>query len=132
MINSRIEKYIQPAYRFLSNNSENGSYVNTFKGYIASFGPTVLQAGLKQAVAFYLSSESEKEGKKKVLDGIRYCVESENTKNDLQDISKEELFKYFLSRCSSKEDEKLFKEEVLSAVTALKLSLRAFKINSDS
>ena len=129
MNNRRIEKMIVPAMEILKEKDtgilKNDKIPSKFNGYIASFGPSVVQAGMLQALAFYSREDGEGKERKKInaliqktLIKSEYLKESKN--NSLFDALKEKLN-------SSNSSERIYwKTLVLEASVACKLSMRTF------
>lgn len=129
MNNRRIEKMIVPAMEILKEKDagilKNDKIPSKFNGHIASFGPSVVQAGMLQTLAFYSREDGEgKERKKinaliwKILIKSRYLKESGN--KSLLDALKDKL-------SSPDSSERIYwKNLVLEASVACKLAMRTF------
>lgn len=116
----RIANYIPLALDALQEKIvKDGCYDNEYAGYIASFGPTVIQTGLLPATAFYSRKDSGTAGdRKKVGDAIIKVI----APNEYRETTL--LLDYILLH-----NNKETKEKILDAVIALKLSIRTFKKN---
>ena len=108
-----------------------------FKGYIASIGASIIQAGLLPTLAFYQKTTGKNADSWRVLDAvmrlinanqnnmtlIHYVIECCNPPNNNN------------SRCTYKDLDKeklsLIEEDIMDAIIALKLALRTFKIEND-
>jgi CRISPR-associated protein Cmr5 len=113
----RIEEYIPRALEALktANIVVNGAFNSEFGGYIAAFGPSVIQSGLLPTVAFYSCKDAcLAKDRQKIGVAILRIISQD---------SKESLLDYINNRTEET------KQEVLDAVIALKLALRTFKKN---
>ncbi len=131
---SRIEKLVPDAIvaageiMLKAKKDENGNVVidkngNTikyipkeFKGYISSFGASVIQSGLIPALAFFSNDEGAKEDRSKILDVIYQILEINSPPGN--------LLKYVVDNG----DNELLKEQIMDAATALKLAIRTYKL----
>lgn len=129
MNNRRIEKMIVPAMKILMEEDlgilKDGKILSKFNGYIASFGPSVVQAGILQTLAFYSREDGEGKERKKINALIRktlikseYLKESRN--NSLFDALKDKL------NSSDSSKRTYWKTLVLEASVACKLAMRTF------
>ena len=129
MNNRRIEKMIVPAMEILKEKDtgilKKDTIPSKFNGYIASFGPSVVQAGMLQTLAFYSRDDGEGKERKKINALIRKTlIESEYLKksknNSLLDALKDKL-------SSPDSSERIYwKTLVLEASVACKLAMRTF------
>ena len=115
----------------------HGIVQKEFKGYIASIGASVIQAGLLPTLAFYQNKSGKKADSWKVLDAILILLNASQPNMT--------LIKYVINHCKlvnqsnnqyslsnlDKEKLSLVEEDIMDAIIALKLSLRTFKIESD-
>jgi CRISPR-associated protein Cmr5 len=106
--------------------NEKGKIPNEYSGYIASFGASVIQAGLKPAIAFSeRKSSKSSEDRSKLMEAVCYIIMKQKGDNpDLVDDSKS-LLKYVLKYESA--GNTMIKDYVLDAATALKLAIRTFE-----
>jgi|JI6StandDraft_1071083.scaffolds.fasta_scaffold141466_2 CRISPR/Cas system CMR-associated protein Cmr5 small subunit len=96
---------------------DNGRVDSVFKGYIASFGPSLVANGLLPAVLIY---EKEEKEKGKVTQAIRYLLDSKETGKLSEYLQKENRYKnYQILR------------EVADYVIALKLALSMFTLEEN-
>lgn len=107
---------------------------SALKGYIPAMGASILQSGLLPAVAFYSNNSGKEDDSTKLLKAILLMLPDQDPKGSLID--------YILKRCRKdvniKDDwgaeqldaQKLNRltAEILTALTALKLAVRTFKI----
>lgn len=97
-----------------------------YNGYIASFGASVIQAGLKPAVAFNERSDSQSAKDKAILmKTLLYMVKKQNGEDFDADNPDEKLLSYVLEK--GDQDNRL-KRQILDSATALKLAIRTFKL----
>ncbi|MCS3901792.1 type III-B CRISPR module-associated protein Cmr5 [Methanococcus voltae] len=78
-------------------------------GYLASYGPAIIQSGLIPAVVFY-----EGKDEKKIVNDLILEVIGKTDDEDLLEYT-----------CNNEEESK---EKIMDAIIALKLALRTFKI----
>ena len=101
-------------------NGEKLGYIpKEFKGYISSFGASVIQSGLIPALAFFSNDEGAKEDRSKILDVIYNILKINSTSGN--------LLKYFVDEYTG--DKELMKEKIMDAATALKLAIRTYKLD---
>lgn len=119
MYNKNLEKLIPIALKVIENNKKNmskdGKIKSEFNGYFASYGPSVLMAGLKQTVMFYDDKEKKD---KKLVNSIIFNILKE-MKWDENILSLHDLV---LTH------NPLIKSRVLEVVTACKLAVRTFEM----
>lgn len=98
-----------------------------YNGYIASFGASVIQSGLKPAVAFNERSDSQSaKDKARLMNALLYMVKTQN-KEEIDDTAqKEKLLPYVLK--TPPDDLNHLKRQILDSATALKLAIRTFKL----
>jgi CRISPR-associated protein Cmr5 len=112
-----------------------------FKGYISSFGASVIQSGLMPTLAFYSDAKKAKGDRSMLIPALifilfqkkRFEVDVELEKTILEVANKEkelpkvihELFNWLL-KTNEQYPEKL-RKELMDASIALKLALRTFR-----
>jgi len=111
-----IDKLIPKAIKSLNSLVENGTIDKVYQGYLASFGPTVIQSGLLQTVMFYSADEK----KNKVIK-IMYKL----IKDDLN-ASQDSMKDFLIEEENYKKIST--KNKILEANIACKLSIRTFKL----
>lgn len=108
---------------------------SALKGYIPAMGASILQAGLLPTVAFYMNNSGKDADSRKLLNAIQRIITDKY--EDMPFIN------YILKRCQKDENttgnwgradldpQELTKvtREILTALTALKLAVRTFKID---
>jgi len=119
-MNRRVEKMIPKAIEavneFLASNNEVKSEYN---GYISSFGASIIQTGLKAAIAFNENTNSgSNEDKQALMQAILKLVKSNMGDN-------EKLLPYVISE---EEQGRSPQNEIMDAAIALKLAIRTFKL----
>jgi CRISPR-associated protein Cmr5 len=117
-------------------NKESGIVPNEYKGYIDTFGASIVQNGLIPAIIFFETSEG-KEGDSITSDpDKRGIYENRNKlmKAILHVILKNEtrkpgtLFQYVMEKKDTGMEEKQIRQKVVDAAAAIKLALRTFAI----
>ena len=97
-----------------------------YKGYVSSFGPSVIQSGLLPTIMFYENSKSAvKGGKKEILNILSGILKKTGKyKNMSNSLTLKELT---MDKIKNKAEYDDLVNDVLDAYTALKLSMRTFK-----
>jgi len=110
----RVEKYLSVAIESVEKYiAKDGKVAREFNGYISSFGASVIQSGIKPAVAFFENNNSNaKSARENVPKAILYII----AKKD------DSLLKYVLDN-----DNRNTRDKILDAASALKLAVRTFK-----
>ncbi len=97
-----------------------------YSGYIASFGASVIQAGLKPAVAFNERKADSAKEKHLLMKAILYILKKQTQASwEPNETDNERLLDYILNNQGS---EKLLKRRIMDATTALKLAIRTFRL----
>ena len=133
------EDWIGPAIKAIEDNSiaKNGEVPNEYKGYIDTFGASIVQNGLIPAVLFFEnkggSGDKEKENiyenRKKLLKAILYVLkEKDDSKSPGTSSTMYEYIKY---REGKGEDAKRIRQDIVDAAIAVKLALRTFKFKKN-
>jgi len=116
----RVELYIPLALEAIISTgiSVNGRVPREFNGYISSFGASIIQSGLKPAIAFFESKTSNaQEHREKVPEAILKII---------SDKKYNSLLKFVISNESSET-----KAKIMDAATALKLAIRTFEFSKE-
>ncbi len=139
---NKIEKLIpfalDSAKKFIETDSVQHSIPKQFKGYISSFGASIIQAGLLPTLAFYSDANKAKGDRSMLIPALIWILDkNKNLKPDesvitaLDIIVKDEkklpdqmniLFNWLL-----KQNSEMLRKELMDAAIALKLALRTFK-----
>jgi len=124
----RIENMIIKAMEILNQDRNeivnSGKIPSEYNGYIASFGPTVIQSGLVQTLTFYCRNDGKAKDRRKILNLIcNTLVNAEYLDNDeIEKVSK--LSAYVRSK---DETERIsLKSLILECAAACKLAMRTF------
>ena len=131
MNNRRIERMIVPAMKLLTEGDlgilKDGKIPSKFNGYIASFGPSVVQAGILQTLAFYSREDGEGKERKKINVFIQRIL-TDNSIKYLQLSDNKSLFEMLKDKLNSSDSsERIYwKTLVLEASVACKLAMRTF------
>lgn len=129
MNNKRIEKMIPKAMEILNNREvkivedrdSEKVIPSKFDGYIASYGPSIIQAGLLPTITFY--SAKERKDRNKINDLILFTLK----KSGLVSDSEERLDEMAKSNDSDSAKKTKTRNLILEAVTACKLAMKTFK-----
>jgi CRISPR-associated protein Cmr5 len=144
---NKIEKLLpsalEAAKKFITIDNEQLSVPKQFKGYISSFGASVIQSGLMPTLAFYSDAKKTKgnrsllipalifilfENKKDwVVDEVKdalVIVEADETMEKLKEVM-HCFFDWFLEQ--NKKSPEMLRKELMDASIALKLALRTFR-----
>ncbi len=106
-----------------------------FKGYIASMGASIIQAGLLATLAFYNSKGEKKADSWKLLNVVFKLIKP--SANFLMNTNGSFLIKYIIEHPDYKDTNKkqrfvgYIEEEIMDAIIAIKLALRTFKIEGN-
>ena len=103
---------------------DNNTISNVYKGYIASFGTSVVQAGLRQSVAFFSvkgAATQEEEGRLKIMNLICKVLRQAGK----IDVSVKTLGEYVND---AETDQSKAKGYILDAAVACKMAIRSYKI----
>ncbi len=125
---TRVESYFpnavrlaqKPEYKLLD---KQGAISSQYKGYISSFGTTILQCGLLPAVALFSKTDGRSEKDKlPLLEIIWELVKPEAKQGKMLDYLIE------LQESNRHTELQQMQARVLDAAIALKLAIRTFKI----
>lgn len=116
---NKIEQILPSAIRALESSGiiKNNRIPSQFKGYISSFGASVISSGLLPTIAFYSNQGAAEEGRHLLLEAI-HDVLAEHNKH----LASGNLKEYVLIQ----ENRGLAKREIFDACIALKLAIRTF------
>ena len=112
--------------------ANQGQVSTLFKGYISSFGASIVQAGLLPTVIFFENdSKTESEARKKVCQAIYLMIEREkDSQRAVSNLDDYQFHNYLLGKENGQERFK--NPQLLKKVTdyaiALKIALRTFKL----
>lgn len=118
VISIYIPKAMDAIDNFMLDSNRAGKVKKETKGYVASFGPSVIQSGLLPTVAFYSEQGEANANRSSVLDAIAHILNW-----DLSELAGNR--KRFLRYIQAHEPQDI-EEDVLNALVALKLSLRTY------
>ena len=134
------EDLIGPAIKAIEDQgiAENGKVVNEFKGYIDTFGASIVHNGLIPAVIFFESGSEDKEkpvsvdsekdkthtNRKKMLKAILSLIKKNE---EISEAKESSLYEYIKSREKNGEDIKGIRQDIVDSAIAVKLALRTFK-----
>lgn len=105
----------------------DGEYDKEFKGYISSFGASIIQSGLLAAVMFFENNSKSEANRALVIKAIAHIL------TNVHEGRRHEGYKYNLSSkfsdylINNQSDIKNITLDVSNAATCLKLALRMFK-----
>jgi len=133
---TRVDHFLPKAFNAIQIVSVNGKtffksrnpdvIVKEYKGYISSLGANIVQAGVKAAITFYEAEESGSNSDRRLVNAaIKYIIDPNQsigitTYNDC----------ILTSVLGANESQNQLKAmEILDAATALKLSLRTYKMD---
>lgn len=125
------DKIIEDAIEALRGSDiiKNGEYDSEYKGYISSFGASIIQSGLLPAVIFYENSSRSKSEKVKLIHAIVKVLKSQSgLYAELEFDESKKLNKAFSAFIIKHQAEKKqIEKDVDEAAVALKLAIRTFK-----
>jgi len=133
---------LDAAKKYITIDNEQLSVPKQFKGYISSFGASVIQSGLMPTLAFYSDAKKAKGDRSLLIPALidilienkSYAIdEGVNKALDILNKDKEKdmrplvhHFFYWLLKTNGDNPEKL-RKELMDASIALKLALRTFR-----
>lgn len=105
---------------------KNGEINKEYKGYIASFGASVIQSGLLAAVTFYSqnSENSQSKSDRPALMEVLFKMVKSIRKDEVTE--KSTLLEYVKDN-----ENNILRKQVLDAATAIKLVIRTYKISEN-
>jgi len=113
-VEALIPKALEVVAKEFEKELQNEGIPNVYNGYIAAFGASIIQSGLRPTIAIYENKNASSEGE-------RYRI----TKMIAQILGLEQdLLDYVVHT-----NERKAKEQIKAAAIALKLALRTFKID---
>jgi len=137
----RIDKLIPIAIKAISENKIPGldnKVPNEYKGYIDTFGASIVQNGLIPAIIFFETAEGKKEesfsidsekkgiydNRNKLMKTIRQVIREK----EMEDCGAgpETLFQYIMTKKGHNIEEKQIRQDIVDAAIAVKLALRTF------
>ena len=114
-----IDKEIENKDSDLINNDK--SIKGVYKGYISSFGASIIQSGLIATIAFFKNTESSSEGNKELVIKLIEKILKKDKKINKNDKLLEVAIKSGF----------YFTQDVKNAAVALKLSLKTYRISKE-
>lgn len=93
---------------------------NEFKGYVSSFGASIIQSGILSTVAFFSNPDSAAKKDRVEIINIIYNIMDKKFPHNKE----EGLLSYLLNNKEHIDD---IKEEIINVAIALKLGMRVFK-----
>lgn len=135
MKNKTIDKLLSPAIEVIKTNlsDKNGKVPSEYKGYISSLGASIIQSGLRPAIALYLNTESSSKASKILLMlSIQQLIHPEQSPKKEEGEKKiaNQLFKQILDACD--QNEARYQQQMMEAATAIKLTLRTFEMTTNA
>jgi len=125
----KIDEMIIAAMKNIESNKnikmlENGKIKSHYYGHVAAFGPSLIQTGLLQCIAFY--SKKDETGRRNILKLMEKILEDTGRINKKPD--EKDLFHHLRNQLkdNSYESRKRFTSYMMEACTACKLALRTF------
>ena len=123
-----IEKKIPEAIRVLDERFSDGTIPSAYNGYIASFGASIVQSGLKPTLALFENRHANTKNDRSCL--TRIILEILDPEHRLENVGNEEcpggsLLRYVLDR---PDEEEILKERIVDIAIAVKLAMRTFRL----
>lgn len=111
----RVESYISEAIKVIQQEFPSGNYPKEFRGYISSFGASLIQGHWQAAIAFFSNRAEAKKERDKTLDMILALMKRQD-----KAITEDNLLSYALNHPQAR-------QRVLEHLVALKLALNIFE-----
>ena len=127
MIPIALKHLISPHDDFKKIKTHDGKIKSKYAGYIASFGPSVIQAGIAKTLAFYMKGENA--DRPVIADFVKHVLLEGN--DILADRNKnKKLLNIYLDETNGKTTlQKLnFRDKILEAATACKLAMFTYEM----
>lgn len=111
----------------------NGIFDNRFKGYISSFGASIVQSGLLPTVIFFEQSSEKAEKRELIIPALKQML-NEYYHYDINDECK--LFRFIINQYYNGNDNNnqdnyvdyhAFENDVTTCMVAMKLALRMYQ-----
>lgn len=122
MNNKRVEELISKAIEYIETNKKqfekDGGIDKVYSGYLNSFGPSVITAGLLQTATFY-----QGDSKKKKIVEMLFSILHDNT---IIDTNEKNLVEFLCKDDNYKNIS--IKNKVIEAVVACKLAIKTFDL----
>jgi len=123
MNKKRIEEMIPVAMDILSKNTcdiltDDGKIPSNYSGYIDSYGPTIRQSGILQAVTF-----NEKEKRKKINCLLELVLKEDGY---IENNSNKKLINFVKEASGNSEEKARLQRLILEAITACKHAMKTF------
>jgi CRISPR-associated protein Cmr5 len=112
---NRIESLIPQVLTVLKDEFKDNKIPKEYNGYISSFGASVMMSGLKSTIAMFENQNAHTQEDRVKLMRIIFRVLTNNQTGKLLD--------YVIENESN-----ILKKEILDIATAIKLSIRTFKL----
>lgn len=122
MVESLMPKAIETVQNILLN--EAGKVQKEYKGYIASFGASIIQSGLITAIAFYENTDSQVGDKRRLLmKAILRLIDEDAFNINTPDNQ------YRLLDCvlSNQDNYRELEDKIINASIAIKLAMRTYE-----
>lgn len=133
---------LEAAKKFITTDKEQLSVPKQFKGYISSFGASVIQSGLMPTLAFYSDAKKARGDRSLLVPALVYIlfkkkryISNSDAISALEKLEKDNdkdlrplihiIFNWLLE--SSEESPEKLRKEMMDASIALKLALRTFR-----
>lgn len=131
-MNTRIEKLIPKAIKVIEDveiaNTE-GKVKSEFKGYIASFGASIVQSGLLPAVIFYEAAESKAAQDRFRVPAAILLLLLRKVSDEASLQAGQKLSEYLLQEGPH---DATMQRQVTDAAIALKIALRTFAFTNEN
>lgn len=123
-----IEKAIKSIVEVEIAKGEENAIPREFKGYIASFGASIIQNGLLPTIIFYDNQEANTTENRSLVNEAIYRIIRDKLEEDYPEYIYTEVTDLQTLVRRNYKGERYIKEYVDDAITALKLAMRTFPI----
>ncbi len=128
MDKKRLDEWIPYAYDALEDllADEAGKINKTYRGQISNFGVSVINGTLLSAILFYQEPGNASTERQLLLEAIKKVLDKD-PKIKKESKNYDALYEYAIAR-KNKNEEKIVRDEIITAATALKLAMNLYEL----
>ena len=131
MNKQQIDAYIPKAYNALKDfgiaylHRDVYKIKKTFRGYISSFGASIIMGSLCSAIAFNSQQNHAENEREKLMMAIYYLISGSDSIEGITNLS---LLQFVIN---NKENETKIKEDIYNAAIAIKLAMNMYELTEE-